>query len=91
MSLTKTVDIDRIEVIRKWNIQVREATDIKEDSILLARIYKRKLLTPGVLDASDNLVETDISGEPTEVQDICNAAWTDSVKNNYRTHLINRK
>ena len=28
---------------------------------------------------------TDISGEDADIQAICNAAWTDTVKNNYKT------
>ena len=29
---------------------------------------------------------TDISGEDVSVQAICNTAWTDAVKANYKTH-----
>ena len=41
-----------------------------------------------MLDASDNLVETDISGEPSEVSAICTAAWTDAVKTAWKEKLI---
>ena len=42
----------------------------------------------GNLDASDNLVETDISGEPAEVQAICNAVWTTDIKTAWKAKLI---
>ena len=41
-----------------------------------------------MLDASDNLVETDISGEPSEVSAICTAAWTDAIKTAWKEKLI---
>jgi len=45
----------------------------------------------GSLDDSDNLVDTDISGEDADVQAICNAAWTQSVKDAYKAFLIANK
>ena len=91
MAITKTQENDKIEVVNKWNIQVRNATIIKEDGKELTRSFHRKTLTPGVLDASDNLVETNISGEDADVQAICNAAWTTQVKADYRAFLIANK
>ena len=41
-----------------------------------------------MLDDSDNLVDTDISAEPTEVQQICNSVWTDHVKALWKAKLI---
>jgi hypothetical protein len=43
------------------------------------------------LDADDNLVDTDISGEDSEVQAVCNAVWTDAIKTSYRDMLIANK
>ena len=79
MAITKTLENDKIEVVNKWNIQVRSATIIKEDGVELTRSFHRKVLVPGTLDASDNLVATNISGEDADVQAICNAAWTAQV------------
>ena len=42
----------------------------------------------GTLDSSDNFVDTDISGEPTEVSAVCTAVWTDSVKDAWKAKLI---
>ena len=91
MALTETQENDKIEVVRKWNIQVRTATIIKKDGVELTRTFNRKVLTPGELDASDNLVDTDISGEDADVQAICNAAWTTQVKADYKAFLIANK
>ena len=91
MAITKTLENDKIEVVNKWNIQVRTATVIKEDGVELTRSFHRKVLTPGTLDASDNLVATGISGEDADVQAICNAAWTTQVKADYKAFLIANK
>ncbi len=91
MALTETHENDKIEVVNKWNIQVRDATIIKKDGVELTRSFSRKVLTPGSLDASDNLVDTDISGEDADVQAICNAAWTTQVKADYKAFLISNK
>ena len=91
MALTETQENDKIEVVKKWNIQVRTATVIKKDGVELTRSFHRKVLTPGTLDASYNLVDTDISGEDADVQAICNAAWTTQVKADYKAFLIANK
>ena len=91
MALTETQENDKIEVVNKWNIQVRNATIIKKDGVELTRSFHRKVLTPGTLDSSDNLVDTDISGEDADVQAIANAAWTTQVKADYKAHLIANK
>ena len=91
MALTKTTENDKIEVVQRWNIQVRTATVIKEDGKELSRSFHRKVLVPGTLDASDNLVETSISGEDSDVQAIANAAWTDQVKTDYTAFLVANK
>ena len=91
MALTETQENDKIEVVNKWNIQVRNATIIKKDGVEITRTFHRKVLTPGTLDASDNLVDTDISGEDADVQAIANAAWTTQVKADYKAFLIANK
>ena len=91
MALTESQENDKIEVVNKWNIQVRTATIIKKDGVELTRSFHRKVLTPGTLDASNNLVATDISGEDADVQAICNAAWTSQVKTDYTAFLVANK
>ena len=91
MALTETKDNDKIEVVNHWNIQVREATIIKKDGVELTRTFHRKVLQPGTLDDSDNLVDTDLSGEDSDVKAIAEAAWTTQVKADYKAHLIANK
>ena len=91
MALTETQENDKIEVVNKWTIQVRSATIIKKDGVELTRSFHRKVLQPGTLDASDNLVDTDISGEDADVQAIANAAWTSQVKTDYTAFLVANK
>ena len=91
MAITKTIENDKIEVVNKWNIQVRAASIIKEDGKELTRSFSRTIIVPGTLDASDNLVATDISKEDSDVQRICNAAWSDQVKTDYKAFLIANK
>ena len=91
MALTKTTENDKIEIVDKWFIQIRSATIIKEDGVELSRSFNRHVLQPGRLDASDNLVETDISGENSQVQAICNAVWTTQIKADFKAFQIANK
>ena len=96
MAITKTIENDKIEVVNKWNIQVRTASIIKEDGVELTRTFHRKVLVPGELKGGDgadkdDLIETDISSEDANVQRHCNAAWTDEVKAAYKAFLIANK
>jgi|TARA_A100000171_G_C2073422_1_gene115887 hypothetical protein len=90
MAITKEVKQDKIEIVTDFkHIQVREQTIIKEDDAVISATYtNRYVLDPGNLDASDNLVDRDISGESTEVQAIANAVWTDAVKTSWKNKLI---
>ena len=71
MALTKEVKYDKIEVVGDYKaVQCRRATVVSEDEVELSRSYHRHVLHP----------DDDITGQTTEVQAICNAAWTDEVK-----------
>ena len=92
MALTKTTEEDKIEVVGPYKaVQIRTATVIKEDGVELNRSFHRKSIDPGRLDDSDNLIETDISGESEEVKGICNTVWTQAVKDGWKAHLIANK
>jgi hypothetical protein len=75
MALTENTSIDQIEIVGNWNIQVRQATVVTKNGEQVARSFHRWVLTP----------DMDISGQEQNVQDICNAAWTDEVKSAYET------
>ena len=71
MALTKEVKIDKLEIVGDYKaVQCREATVVSEDGVELSRSFHRHVLQP----------DSDISAEPQETQDICNAVWTDEVK-----------
>ena len=96
MALTETTENDKIEIVSKWNVQVRKATIIKKDGVELTRTFHRHVLTPGKLKGGtgsdkDDLVATDISGEDADVQAICNAAWTAQVKTDFTAWLVANK
>ncbi len=89
MALTKTTEEDRLEIVGTYKlVQIRQATIIKEDGKELSRTFHRRVLNPGKLDSSNNLVDTDISGESSEVQSVCNAVWTTTVKDAWKDKLI---
>jgi hypothetical protein len=71
MALTKEVKVDKLEIVGDFkHVQCREATVVSEDGVELSRSFHRHVLHP----------DSDISAEPQETQDICNAVWTDEVK-----------
>ena len=92
MALAESIEYDKIEVVGIYKaVQVRKATVITKDDVELTRSFERYVLQAGTLDASDNLVDTDLSAEPAEVSAICNAAWTTDVKTAWKAKLIAEK
>ena len=89
MAITKETEIAKTEVVGQYKaVQVRTDTVIKEDDKEISRSLHRHVLHPGKLDASDNLVDTDLSTENAEVKAICELVWTDSVKAAWKSKLI---
>ena len=84
MAITKTMVADKIETLEGGQVQVRTATVIKEDDTELTRSFHRHVLAPST-KTGDTWGDTDISGEETRVQAICNAVWTNAVKTAYQT------
>ena len=90
MAITKTTEVPKIEVVKDWNIQVATDTVIKEDGTEISRSRHRHVIVPFVSTYDSDTKKwthtaTDISKEATNVQAIANAAWTDTVKANYKT------
>ena len=74
MAITKETQIGKIEVVGKYkSVQVRTDTVVMEDNEELSRKYHRHSLMP----------DADISAEHSEVQAVCNAVWTQDVKDAY--------
>ena len=71
MAITKETVIGKVEVVGEFKaVQVAMDTLIKEDGNLISQTRHRHVLMP----------DSDITNEPQEVQNICNAAWTQEVK-----------
>jgi len=89
MALAESIEYDKIEIVGIYKaVQVRKKNVIKKDGVEIASNFERYVLQAGTLDASDNLVDTDISNEPAEVSAICTAVWTDAVKAAWKAKLI---
>ena len=89
MALSERSENDKIEIVGQYKaVQVRRADIIEKDGVEVARSFHRHALICGSVDADDNWTDTDISGEEADVQAICNAVWTQSVKDAYKAHLI---
>jgi hypothetical protein len=67
--ITKTTNVDQITVTENGTILYREVTRIMEDDIELSKTYHRTSLAPG----------QDLTGQPANVVNICNVAWTTEV------------
>ena len=79
MALAESIEYDKIEIIGQYkNVQVRKATVIKKDGKELTRSFERYVLTPD-MDLSQR-------SEPNEVVAICNAAWTQEVKDAWKAY-----
>ena len=99
MALTESIEYDKIEVVGQYKtVQVRKATVIKKDGKELSRSFERFVLNPGTIDESDNFTANPLSKEPDgttdiadEVKLVCNAVWTDAVKDAWKAHLIASK
>jgi len=80
MALEKTIKIDKIEIVGEYkNIQVREATIIKEDGVELSRTFHRYSLSP----------DADLTDQPADVVSLSNIFWTDEIKAAYQASLEN--
>ena len=78
MALTEETVQDKIEVVGDFkHVQVRSAVVIKRDGVEISRSFSRHVVAPN----------DDITGESTEVQNICNAVHTQAVKDAYAEHL----
>ena len=81
MALTERSVEDKIEIVGDYkHIQVRTATIIERDGVEISRSFHRHALAP----------DADISGESAEVQAVCNAVWTQEVKDAYAAHVASQ-
>tara|TARA_B100001250_G_C19211815_1_gene533935 strand:+ start:186 stop:479 length:294 start_codon:yes stop_codon:yes gene_type:complete len=85
MAITKETVEDKIEVVGDCkDIQIREATVIKEDGKELTRSFHRRVVSciQSSHDGSSwTHTDTDVSSESDEVKGIAGVVWTTTVKN----------
>ena len=92
--ITKETEYDKIEVVQKWNIQARQITRILEEQSdgtkkIISSTFNRRIILPFDSRVSADgktwtHTATDLSGEDASVKAIAEAAWTDTVKANYK-------
>jgi hypothetical protein len=76
MAINKETVIGKVEVVGTYKaVQVAIDTLVKEDGKVISQTRHRHVLHP----------DMDISNEPQEIQNICNTAWTQDVKDAYAT------
>jgi len=81
MALTERTTEDKIEIVGDYkHVQVRTATIIERDGVEISRSFHRHVVAP----------DADISGESAEVQTVCNAVWTQDVKDAYAAHVASQ-
>lgn len=73
MSIQKEVLVDQIEVVENGSVQVRTATKLIEDGVVIGKSFHRHVVIPGA----------DYSGEDARVQAICAATHTPEVISAY--------
>ena len=76
MALEKIVEVDKVELVGSYSIQVRTATIIKEDDVEISRSFHRHMVTP----------TTDSSNESADVKAMVAQFHTDAVKAAYKKH-----
>ena len=92
MALTKETKITKIEMVGDFKI-VHIAYDeiVKEDGVEISKRRLRDVVDIGRLDDSNNLVLNDYTQYHQDIQDVIAVAYTDTIKENWKQHLIKRK
>ena len=74
--ITKELEVDKIEVVGLWDVQVRTATVIKEGDEEISRSFHRHTLNP----------DSDMSNEDARVVAVADAAWTEEARAAFEEH-----
>ena len=87
MALTEANIDDKIEVVGEHkHVQIRTARVIYDSGSEVSRSFSRRVLQCST-KSGGTWSNTDISGESTEIQGICNAVWTDAVRTAFQTAM----
>ena len=77
MALSESIEYDKVEIVGPYKaVQVRKATVIKKDGEELTRSFHRYTLQP----------DSDMTGQPNEIAAICNAVWTQEIKDAWKAY-----
>jgi len=77
MDITKTTNVDQINVTENGIVLYREVTRILENDKEISKTYHRSSLEPA----------SDLTNVPANVAAICNVAWTEEVIAAYQAQL----
>jgi hypothetical protein len=92
MAITKETTVAKIEVVTTWkHLQVAYDTIIKEDDVEISRKRTREVFVCGRLLDDNSFVETDMSGEATDVKAIADLLWTQAIKDSWKAKQIENK
>jgi len=94
--LTKTKEVDRIEIIGEWSLSVRTTTTVKEEQangslLVISSSHERSSLVPftsmRLADESWEHEPTDLSNEEPKVKAVAESLWTDEIKEAYKKDI----
>ena len=84
MALSQIVEDDRIEITGPFrSVGVRTKTTVMDGETQIAESFSRKVLNCCHHPAGE-WEDTDVSGESEFVQSVCNAVWTDEIRDAFK-------
>lgn len=76
MALTKNITLEKIEVVGEHkSVHIKQKVTVTEDGNVISQNAHRYVLEP----------DANIENESQEVKNICNAAWTQEIKDAWTT------
>lgn len=86
MAITKTTEVDKVEVVGPYRaVQVRSCDIFTEDGVEISRGNYHRHVVQCQVRVDGEWEDPDLSSEAQEVQDICGSGiWTEAIKEAYR-------
>jgi len=94
--LTKSIEVDRIEIIGDWVLSVRTTTQVKEEQedgsfTAISSAHERSSLVPFTSMKLENgswkHEPTDLSNEVAKVKAVAESLWTNDVKEAFKKDI----
>ena len=91
MALTQSISVHRVEIVGNYHtVQVTEKTTVSDGETVIAESKHMRMIPPLTCEGDElTYVDTDLSEESDYVRSVCEAAWTDEAKDNYREMMTN--